>query len=258
MNKARRSPAGTPVWVNLETVAGTATASKFYGALFGWTALARHRPREDSSHWWVFLLDGRDVGSLAPGPHPVWAMYMSVDNADETARVVVDNGGAVAIWPEEIDDVSRLALCTDPLGARFGLWEPKRHRILSRMHEPNSFTWGELSCRDIDAAKDFYGAVFGWEGRTRPFAEGSTYTEFLLPDVDQPVAGMVQMNELWPEDVPPHWMLYFAVADTDEIVSRVGQLGGTVSVAPFDLADVGRIAVLNDPEGAVFAVLQRR
>jgi uncharacterized protein len=53
-------------------------------------------------------------------------------------------------------------------------------------------------------------------------------------------------------------MLYFAVADTDEIVSRVGQLGGTVSVAPFDLADVGRIAVLNDAEGAVFSVLQRR
>ena len=126
------------------------------------------------------------------------------------------------------------------------------------MHEPNSFTWGELSCRDIGAAKDFYGAVFGWEGRTRAVAEGSTYTEFFLPDVDQAVAGMVQMDQLWPEDVAPHWMLYFAVADTDEIVGRVGQLGGTVSVAPFDLADVGRIAVLNDPEGAVFSVLQRR
>jgi uncharacterized protein len=68
----------------------------------------------------------------------------------------------------------------------------------------------------------------------------------------------VPMDQLRPEDVAPHWMLYFAVADTDEIVSRVGQLGGTVSVAPFDLADVGRIAVLNDPEGAVFSVLQRR
>jgi predicted enzyme related to lactoylglutathione lyase len=115
-----------------------------------------------------------------------------------------------------------------------------------------------LSCRDIDAAKDFYGAVFGWEGRTPAVAEPSTYTEFFLPEVDQPVAGMVQMNQLWPDDVPPHWMLYFAVADTDEIVGRVGQLGGTVSVAPFDRPDVGRIAVINDPEGAVFSVLQRR
>jgi uncharacterized protein len=77
------------------------------------------------------------------------------------------------------------------------------------MHEPNSFTWGELLCRDIDAAKDFYGAVFGWEGRTPGVAESSTYTEFFLPDVDQAVAGMVQMNQRWPEDVPPHWMLYF-------------------------------------------------
>jgi uncharacterized protein len=126
------------------------------------------------------------------------------------------------------------------------------------MHEINSFTWGELLCRDIVAAKDFYGAVFGWEGRTRAVAEGSTYTEFFVPEVDQAVAGMVQMNQLWPEDVPPHWMLYFAVADTDEIVRRVGQLGGTVSVAPSDRADVGRIAVLKDAEGAVFSVLQRR
>jgi predicted enzyme related to lactoylglutathione lyase len=122
---------------------------------------------------------------------------------------------------------------------------------------PNSFTWGELSCRDVDSATDFYGAVFGWEARTRAGARGSTYTEFFLPDVDQAVAGMVPMNQRWPEDVPPHWMLYFAVTDTDEIVSRVGQLGGTVSVAPYDLADVGRIAVLNDPEGAVFSVIQR-
>jgi len=90
MRKARRYAPGTPVWVNLETVAGTTAASKFYGGLFGWTALARHRPLEDASHWWVFVLDGRDVGSLAPGPDPVWAMYMSVDNADETAQLVVD------------------------------------------------------------------------------------------------------------------------------------------------------------------------
>jgi predicted enzyme related to lactoylglutathione lyase len=257
MRRARTYPPGTPVWVNLETVAGTTAASKFYRGLFGWTALARHRPLEDASHWWVFVLDGRDVGSLAPGPEPVWAMYMSVHNADETAQMVVDNGGTVAIWLGEIDEVSRLAVCTDPLGARFGLWEPKRHPAASRMHEPNSFTWGELSCRDIDAAKDFYGAVFGWEGRTRTVVEGATYTEFFLPDVDQAVAGM-HTHQLWPEDMPPHWMLYFAVADIDEIVSRVGQLGGSVSVAPFDRADVGRVAVLNDPEGTVFAVLQRQ
>lgn len=259
MRHARRYPPGTPVWVNLETVAGTTAACRFYGALFGWTALARHRPTEDSRGWWVFLLDGRDVGSLAPGRAPTWVMYMSVENIDETARVVIDNGGAIAVWPEDIDEVSRLAVCTDPLGARFGLWEPKGHAGASVMHQPSSFTWGELSYRDIDAAKKFYGTVFGWEGRTRPFAEGtSTYTEFFIPDGDQAVAGMVQMNEQWPEDVPPHWMTYFAVADTDDIADRIVRLGGAVSVAPFDLAEVGRIAVLNDPEGAAFSVLQRK
>jgi hypothetical protein len=256
MRHARSYPPGTPVWVNLETVVGTTAASKFYGALFGWTALARHRPTEDSSGWWAFHLDGQDVGSLAPGRHPTWVMYMSVDSADETAQVVVDNGGAIAVWPEDIDKIGRLAVCTDPLGGRFALWEPKPHPGASLMHEPNSFTWGELSCRDVDVAKDFYGAVFGWEGHTHP-AEGSSYTEFFIAGVDRAVAGMVQMNELWPEDMPPRWMIYFAVANTDEIADRIVQFGGTVSVAPFDLADVGRIAVLSDPEGAVFSVLQR-
>jgi uncharacterized protein len=257
MEHAPRNATGTPVWVNLETVAGTKAAGTFYGGLFGWTAFARHRPTEDSSGWWVFLLDGRDVGSVAPGRHPTWEMYMSVDSVDETAQVVVDTGGAIAVWPQDIDQVSRLAVCTDPLGARFGLWEPKGHPAASRMHRPNSFTWGELSCLEIEAAKDFYGSVFGWQGQTGPSAQGSTYTEFFLPGVDQPVAGMVQTNELWPEDLPPHWMIYFAVADTDQIAGGIVKLGGTVSVAPFDRADVGRIAMLKDPEGAAFAVLQR-
>jgi hypothetical protein len=67
---------------------------------------------------------------------------------------------------------------------------------------------------------------------------------------------MVQMDELWPEDIPPHWMIYFAVADTDLTAARAAELGATVSVEPFDLFNVGRVAVLNDPEGASFSILQ--
>jgi predicted enzyme related to lactoylglutathione lyase len=105
-------------------------------------------------------------------------------------------------------------------------------------------------------AKRFYAAVFGWESKSPPFAEGSGYTVFFLPGFDRPVAGMVELDELWPQDVAPHWMVYFAVADTDRTTARAAELGGTVSVDPFDLYNVGRVAVLTDPEGASFSLLE--
>jgi predicted enzyme related to lactoylglutathione lyase len=124
------------------------------------------------------------------------------------------------------------------------------------MHEPGSFTWCELTCRDVDAAKRFYAQVFGWESKIPPYAEGSGYSVFSLPGIERPVAGMVEMDELWPADTQPHWMIYFAVEDADDTVARAAELGGTVSVEPFELFNVGRVAVLTDPEGASFSILQ--
>src|SRR5215475_2957109 len=152
----------------------------------------------------------------------------------------------------------RMAVLADREGAPFAVWQPQDHTGAQAIHEPGTFTWAELACREVDGAKAFYGAVLGWEGDTHPFADGtSSYTEFQLPGGERPFAGMVQMNEMWPDDVPAHWMAYFAVADTDACADRAASLGGTVSVQPFDLPHVGRIAVLNDPQGAAFSVLAR-
>jgi uncharacterized protein len=249
-------PQGTPAWVNLQTAAGPQAASRFYCALFGWTVQARHRPLDDASGWWVFRLDDKDVGDIGPGPRPSWTMNISVDDADVTARAVSERGGGVSLWPARYFDAGRMAICTDPLGARFAIWEASGNHSPDVMHEPGSFTWCELTCRDVDVAKRFYAAVFGWESKSPPFSEGSGYTVFFLPGLERPVAGMVQMDELWPEDIAPHWMVYFAVADTDRTTARAAELGGTVSVEPFDLYNVGRVAVLTDPEGASFSLLQ--
>jgi predicted enzyme related to lactoylglutathione lyase len=255
MGSAQRYPAGMPVWVNLQTVAGPHVASRFYCALFGWTVLARHRPLDDASGWWIFRLEGKDVGDIGPGPKPTWTMNVSVDDADATARAVVDQGGGVSMWPTPYFDAGRMAICTDPLGARFAIWESAGYLSPDVMHEPGSFTWCELTCRDVEVAKEFYAAVFGWGWASPPFAEGSGYSVFSLPGVP-PIAGMVEMDELWPADTPAQWMIYFAVGDTDRVAARTAELGGTVSMEPFDLYNVGRVAVLNDPEGAVFSVLQ--
>jgi predicted enzyme related to lactoylglutathione lyase len=107
--------------------------------------------------------------------------------------------------------------------------------------------------RDTDEAAAFYGRLFGWRGRRRPFAGGSsTYTDFEADG--RTVAGMVEMNEMWPEEIPAHWMVYFAVDDCDVSCAKVAELGGVVSVPPFDI-ETGRIAVVDDPEGAVFSII---
>ena len=104
--------------------------------------------------------------------------------------------------------------------------------------------------RDIDTARDFYRAVFGWGVRTNPF-EGTVYTEWTLGD--RSVGGMILMTDEWPDDMPAHWMVYFAVDDCDAAVERAEPLGGKIGVEPTDIPP-GRFAVLSDPQGAVFSV----
>jgi predicted enzyme related to lactoylglutathione lyase len=257
MGSSSSYPPGTPVWVNLQTAAGPLEASRFYCALFGWTVMARHRPMDDRTGWWIFRLEGKGVGDVGPGPKPTWTMNISVEDADVTARAVVDQGGEVVMWPTPYFDAGRMAICTDPVGARFAIWESAAYLSPDVMHEPGSYTWCELTCEDVDVAKQFYAAVFGWESTFPPFLEGSGYSVFSLPGVERPLAGMVQVDELDPEYIQPHWMIYFAVGDADAVAARAVDLGGSIVVEPFDLFNVGRIAILVDPEGASFSILQR-
>ncbi len=120
--------------------------------------------------------------------------------------------------------------------------------------------FSSFSVDDVDAAKRFYGAVFGWDAGTTLLAAVSTYTELFQPETGRRVAGMLEMDERWPTDGqtagPARWMFRFDVSDTDRTAARAVELGGRVSVAPFDLPAGGRFAVLNDPERATFSVGQ--
>jgi uncharacterized protein len=262
MDSLRSVEPGAPAWVGLGTTKGTSTAARFYCGLFGWSVMARHRPLDDSVGYWIFRQDGRDIGGLAPDGVSAWTVYMSVSDVDATAEAVTDHGGVVLEGPTTIVDAGRLALCADPLGATFALWQPDRDADRDLVDEPGSCTWYQLTCCDAEVAGRFYGAVFGWEARTTGLTGGSAYTEFFHPGTERRVAGMLAANEPQGVDVrdvpnaPSQWMIHFAVTDADRVAARAAELGGEVSVAPFDLPDVGRIAVLNDPESAVFSVLQ--
>lgn len=276
------SEPGAPVWVDLGTTAGTTTAARFYCSLFGWRVLARHRPLEDPVGYWVFHDDGNPVGGLAPAGEAGWSMYLRVTDVDVTARAVTDNGGTVLAGPTTAADSGRVAVCTDPLGATFVLFQPDHDGYDDQPGQPDGRVRRDqprrpqhtdraaprpagdsdksaryrLACREPEVAIQFYGSVFGWGATTTRLANGSTYTQFFCPGAGQSIAGMVEIDDRWGDDVPAHWITDFAVANTDRTAARAAALGGTVSVAPFDLPNVGRIAVLKDPESALFSVLQ--
>lgn len=123
-------------------------------------------------------------------------------------------------------------------------------------YEPGTFSWVDLTTTDPDAAKRFYGDLFGWEYDDKP-ADGSVYSMARRYDAD--VAGVYgQQQRERAQGVPSHWNNYVSTADADGAAARAKELGGSVLIEPFDIYEAGRMAVLADPAGAVFCVWQPR
>jgi predicted enzyme related to lactoylglutathione lyase len=115
-----------------------------------------------------------------------------------------------------------------------------------------SFTWNELYTRDVEAAKAFYAATIGWtfEGMPMPH-QNRTYWMAKLEG--KPVAGILDMRGIVPDDVPPHWLGYLEVDDVDRRVAAIEKHGGSVIRQPFDVPGFGRIAIASDAAGAFMA-----
>lgn len=255
MEMTRHEP-GAPCWVDLGSPDLDASIA-FYSGMFGWQIEAGP---EEAGGYTMGLLNGKAVAGLGPlmdvTQPPSWSTYVSVADLEETTQKVRDNGGQVFLEPMRVeigaDHFGSMGVFADPTGAAFSAWEPHQHIGAQLLREPGTLAWNELVTRDIDIAKKFYGAVFGWEGDTNE-AGPTTYTEWRLGG--NAIGGMLQMNEEWPEDIPPHWMTYFGVEDADTAAARAEELGATLRVGPTDIPDVGRFAVVVDPAGAQFSVL---
>jgi predicted enzyme related to lactoylglutathione lyase len=239
------------MWIDLGT-SDMEAATRFYGNLFGWQFQSAG---PEAGGYGFFLLNGKmvaGVGPLMSEQQPVaWSTYIDTDDADATTAKVREAGGTVIVEPMDVMDVGRMAFYFDPTGAAIGVWQPRTHTGAELANEPGAFTWNELATRDIEAAKAFYKKVFGWEGTTSPFGP-TTYTEFKIGD--RTVAGMREIGPDEPAQMPAYWLVYFAVADTDNAVSTASGQGGNVLVPPMDI-EPGRFSVLTDPQGAAFAVI---
>jgi predicted enzyme related to lactoylglutathione lyase len=120
---------------------------------------------------------------------------------------------------------------------------------------PGTFCWLDLGTTDAAGAKKFYETVFGWVTEDLAMGESGTYT--MIHVGDKELGGMYELRaEQRSQGAPPSWMGYVLVENADATVAKVSGLGGTVIMKPFDVMDKGRMAILRDPTGAVFAVWQ--
>jgi len=264
-------PHGLFSWADLAS-ADPAAAKDFYSALFEWDAVDQTDP-EGNYIYTLFSKDGKMTAGLGPQPEmmagmpPVWSSYINVNSVDDVVAKATAAGANTLGAAMDVMDSGRMAFLADPAGAVFGLWQPGTHRGADLLTGPGAMTWNELATRDTAAAREFYGSILPWdfESFAGENADGSTPPEYWvikLPtkvdgdgDADDDFnGGIIAMDENWPAEVPPHWMVYFSVADTDASAARVTELGGNVSVPPFDTS-AGRIAVVNDPHGGTFSII---
>jgi uncharacterized protein len=248
---------GTPSWVELSSP-DTDAAAAFYGELMGWDA-TEPGPEEETGGYRMFQQGDQRVaglmGHMQEDQPTVWATYISVPDASDTAAKVKDAGGNVIVEPMDVMDIGRMAFFADPTGAAFGVWQPKSFAGADLVNEPNSLCWNEVLTRDAAADKAFYPAVFGWTAG-KPGFEGAPES-YTVWEVDgHAVGGMMQMSEpYFPAEVPPHWSVCFAVANCDAIVAQARELGATITYEPMDMP-IGRFAGIVDPQGASFSVMQ--
>ncbi len=249
-------------WLDLGTTDRPGAAG-FYTELFGWSTFDAPMGQDVYT---IFRLKDHDAGAayqmpkemLDQGVPPHWLLYVSVDDVDAAAARVGQNGGKVVMGPFDVQmpggpPLGRAAVIQDPQGATFALWQAREHIGIGIMDEPGSLCWPELSTTTADGARDFYSAVFGWNHKTEAMGGPAAYTEWRVGE--RSIGGMMQIQPEWGA-VPPHWMAYFQVADCDATVAQAQTLGGKTVHGPMDIPNVGRFAVLQDPQGAHFSVIR--
>ncbi|QYX79321.1 VOC family protein [Streptomyces akebiae] len=235
-------PEGVPCWVDAQ-LPDVEAGKRFYGELFGWTFEVA--PGDGAHEVWA-RVEGAPVAALAPKPDgrlpTVWTVHFATPDAAALTARIVAAGGQVITPPTPVGRLGTAALATDPESAVFGLWQAAAHHGFGRRHEPGTFAWAELYTRDTKAANSFYAHLF--------------HDALFGPDAT-PDFGRATLTDVFPAEMPSHFLVHFGTEDCEAALGTVSRLGGRVQVPPFDTS-YGNVAVVTDNQGASFALLQRR
>lgn len=252
---------GVPCWVDAQ-LSDVAAGKRFYGELFGWTFEDGAGPTSPDPRSTQAYSEGRAVAALAPkldGRMPtVWNVYFATPDAYALARRIRAEGGRIVSDPAPVGTYGTVALAADPEGAVFGLWQAGTHPGFGRRGEPGSFCWTEVYSRDTALVDPFYETVFGYGGTDLADAGDDFRTWSPAgsePGPDTAIGGRSLVAGKFPAEMPAHFLVYFNVTDCDAVAETARRLGGRLRAEPFDIP-YGRMAVIADDQGAVFAVLQ--
>jgi predicted enzyme related to lactoylglutathione lyase len=240
-------PDGTPCWIDYGA-ADLDAAKAFYSALLGWEYTGGE---PEFGGYLTATVKGEQAAGLGPqqdpNDPPRWTTYFATADAAGTAARITEAGGRVLVEPMEVGPMGTMVIALDPQGNPFGLWQAGMHTGARIHNEPGALAWNEAAVDDPEAAKTFYSAVFGFRFDEMPDSGGySTFT-----NTDHPLGGLGGHQP----GSPKGWTTCFSVASADAAVATVESKGGKVTMAPMD-TEFGRFAVVEDPWGAPFSVMQ--
>ncbi|WP_030737898.1 VOC family protein [Streptomyces griseus] len=255
-----------PCWADVQ-LSDLEAGKRFYGGLFGWIFRAG-----DGMPFADAFSGGRLVAALAAkkdGRMPTtWGVYFATDDIRATVAAIREHGGQIITEPVRAGRAGIVAQAADPGGAVFGLWQPEEREGFEKQNEPGSFCWTEVYTRQPDRVDPFYEKVFGFRGTDLDETghdvsdDAEALVDFRMwspegvePGPDTAIGGRSVITDAFPAELPSYFLVYFAVADCDAAAELTVRLGGRVAQPPFDIP-YGRMAVLHDDQGAVFAVLQ--
>lgn len=260
----RRYPHGVPSWVDTEQP-DPAAATRFYGELLGWQFHDAVPPDAPGSYL-IATLDGSDVAAIAPGEGAAaWNTYVATDDADSTAALVRDLGGSIVAAPWDAGPGGRAAVCADPQGAVFRLWQARNRLGAQTTNTSGAWNFSNLHTTD-PAVLAFYSEIFGWQhdpalgaGMIRVPGYGDHLAATIDPDIFERqtfappgfadvVAGLVITDER------PGWQVVFTVTDRDGSAADAERLGAQI-LSSTD-TEWTREVLIRDPQGAELTLSQ--
>jgi predicted enzyme related to lactoylglutathione lyase len=232
-------------------------AKRFYGGLLGWTFRDIEGGRADYAE---ASLGGHQVAGLIhrdipAGEHrqPAWLSFIAVRDADAAAKIAQQSGAKLLFGPRDMPDRGREAVLADPQGAVFAILASSSGDPPDTLAAPGEWIWSSLITTDPDADAGFYQTLFGYEVFDLDAGEDSQHLMFASDDYARASANPLPVRK---PDLRPHWLNFIHVEDTVKMTAKVIALGGRVLVEPRLDRQGGKVAVVADPTGAVFGLLE--
>jgi uncharacterized protein len=247
---------GKVVWADLVTP-DLAAAEKFYGTLFGWTF---QKIRAGDLDYAVATVDGRPIGGLVEKSIPAgeqrqsaWLTFIAVRDVDAVKRIALAHGAKVLADSKSYPSRGRKCVFSDPEGAVFAVLASSSGDAPDFLATPGEWIWSSLHAKNVGAEAAFYQELFGYDVYDAPSDDG---LEHLILSTDDYARASANAHADGSARRHSHWLNFVRVDNAAEMAAKVAGMGGKILVAPHVDRHGGMLAVVADPGGAPFGLME--